>query len=196
MFKTVERLVLASASPRRQQYLRDLGLDFEISAAEIDEKPGTREAPDKYVLRMAEEKALAVMVNFQESWVLAADTIVFIEKDILGKPASEEEAVRFLMRLSDKKHRVATSFCLTCLQKQVLYSETVKTDVWFAPFTEKQAAAYVRTGEPMDKAGAYGIQGKGAFLVKKIQGSYSNVVGLPLSELVAVMNKYGIVKTK
>jgi septum formation protein len=196
MLKTVERIILASSSPRRRAYFEELGIEFEVFVADVDETPVKGEDPLTYAARMAGHKCEAVMERFPGSWVVAADTIVFLESTILGKPRSREDSVRMLMMLSGREHEVATTFGVGCRKKKIFHMETVVTRVTFASFSKKTAQAYAATGEPADKAGAYGIQGKGALLVKEIKGSYTNVVGLPLCEVVEVLKSHGIVNTK
>jgi septum formation protein len=196
MFVANEKIVLASASPRRKAYLEQMGIDFDVAAAQIDETPLPEELPCSYVARMARCKYETISKKFPDRWVVSADTTVFLDGRILGKPIDQEDALRILLMLCGKKHRVATAFIVGCLDKNICHQETVETHVKLMPFSEETAQAYVATGEPLDKAGAYGIQGRGAFLVKEIEGSYSNVVGLPLCEMIAVLSKYGIVKTK
>jgi len=193
LFTTRKRLILASASPRRKEMLANLGLEFEILVAGVDEVVQHGELPEEFVLRAAIEKASGIAVNHPDAWVLGADTIVEYQGEILGKPKDASEAQKLLIRLSGQKHRVFTGFCLLHEQDNLSVSQVVITEVYFAPFTEEIAAAYVATGEPLDKAGAYGIQGQGGALVKKINGSYSNVVGLPLAETIEKLFQYGII---
>jgi len=193
IYHVCEPLILASASPRRQGYFQDLGLTYQVHAADIDETSLPDEEPQAFARRMALEKARAVMALYPDSWVVAADTVVNLAGSVLGKPVNTEDAVSMLMRLSGKEHRVQTGICLACRRKTVLATQSVTTRVVFRLFPEKVARAYAATGEPLDKAGAYGIQGKGAFLVKEISGSYSNVVGLPLCELLAMLEEYGVI---
>jgi septum formation protein len=196
MYTTTERIVLASASPRRRGYLRQFGIEFDVVAADIDESPLSNEMPLHYVARIARAKNLAVLQTHPERCIISADTIVFLGDTILGKPQSDDDAVQTLMLLSSKVHSVATALCIGWQKHQIFHEETVITQVEFADISVETARAYVRTGEPRDKAGAYGIQGRGGALVKELRGSYSNVVGLPLNEMLAVLSKYGIVKTK
>ncbi len=184
-FRTRKRLILASASPRRRQMLKNLGLDFEVLVSEVDEAVQAGEAPQDFVQRAAMEKATAIAVKHPDAWVVGADTIVVHDGDILGKPSDKKDALKVLMRLSGQMHRVYTGFCLQQEQENFSISRVVATEVYFSTFTQEVAAAYVATGEPLDKAGAYGIQGCGGVLVEKINGSYSNVVGLPLAETIA-----------
>jgi septum formation protein len=193
IFTTEKPLILASGSPRRQQYFRDLGLVFKVLNADVDEVFLPDEEPEGFVLRMAYEKALAVMNVCPKSWVVAADTVVTIDDLILGKPRDLKDAVAMLMRLSGRDHYVRTGFCIGCLEENVRTIESVVTKVTFADFSEDIARAYAATGEPLDKAGAYGIQGRGAFLVAALSGSYSNVVGLPLHQVVTCLYSYGVI---
>ncbi|MEK6201903.1 MAG: Maf family protein [Desulfobulbaceae bacterium] len=193
IYQTCKPLILASSSPRRQAYFQDLGLDYRVHAADIDERLLPEEEPQGFVRRIAVEKARPVMDIYPESWIVAADTVVTFADSVLGKPRDHTDAVSMLMQLSGKEHRVLTGICLACLQEGVVAVQSVTTRVVFSPFPESVARAYVATGEPMDKAGSYGIQGQGAFLVKEIMGSYSNVVGLPLSELLVMLAEYGVI---
>jgi septum formation protein len=192
-FRTNVRLILASASPRRKKMLAKLGLDFEVLAAEVDELPLNGESPQDFVLRAAIEKASDIAGNHPDAWVLGADTIVVHRGEILGKPKDAGDALKLLMRLSGQMHKVLTGFCLKWEQENISVSQVIATEVYFSAFSEAIAAAYVATGEPLDKAGAYGIQGYGGALVEKINGSYSNVVGLPLAETIEEMLLYQVI---
>jgi septum formation protein len=191
--KTIGKLILASASPRRKSLLQELGLDFEIIEAQVEEKPVAGESPLDFVMRAACDKAGDVARENVASWVLGADTVVVHGGRILGKPGDAEEALSVLQTLAGQKHLVHTGFCLMNGKDDVLISRVVTTEVWFYPFSRDIAAAYVATGESLDKAGAYGIQGSGGFLVERINGSYSNVVGLPLAEVVEELLRYKVV---
>lgn len=193
MYYNQDEIILASGSPRRRQYLQEMGIRFTVQTAAIAEKPFVQEDPQDFVLRMAREKAAAVSVEFPDSWVISGDTVVCLGDKILGKPADEREAVALLMTLAGRAHCVKTGFCVTNQSRGVQIVRSVTTGVRFAAFSETVARAYVATGESLDKAGAYGIQGRGIFLVKSIEGSYSNVVGLPLYELIEVLLKYDII---
>lgn len=194
MYHNIEPIVLASGSPRRRQYLEEMGLTFTVRTVSVEECPRENENSASFVLRMATEKAAAVSVECPDSWVISGDTVVCLDDRILGKPVDEAEAVALLMALSGREHFVKTGFCVTHGARGIRMAELVSTKVRFAEFSESIAAAYVATGESLDKAGAYGIQGKGIFLVKTIEGSYSNVVGLPLYELMAVLQVYGVIE--
>lgn len=196
-------LVLASASPRRYQLLTRLYQPFYVHAAAIDETPFPDEAPSNYVMRLAEEKAQAVLASFvppQEQakvWVLGADTIVVCEQDILEKPRHKADFMRMMRLLSGRSHWVMTAICLlTCEQNgnpngQKKLMQRVDTKVNFRPLLASEMEAYWQTGEPHDKAGGYAIQGQAARFVTQLNGSYSAVVGLPLCETEALLQQAG-----
>ncbi|MBA3015387.1 MAG: septum formation protein Maf [Proteobacteria bacterium] len=192
-FRNTAPFVLASASPRRREMLSGLGLEFVIDAADADEMVLPGEGPEVFVVRVAEDKARIVASRHPEEWVLAADTVVALDGEMLGKPVDAAEAMSMLARLSGRWHEVWTGFCL-CRGGQAASRCAVRTAVRFANLTDPVIWAYVRSGDPLDKAGGYGIQSFGGFMVQEINGSYSNVVGLPLAEVVAVMFDLGIVQ--
>jgi septum formation protein len=173
-------LVLASRSPRRAELLRAAGIDFTVRVNDIDETPHPSEDPRDYCVRLAKEKARTVSAGPDEI-VLAADTTVVLANEILGKPLDAADAARMLRALSGKRHEVITAICLRCGDR--LITDLESTSVWFAPMTDSEIAGYVASGEPMDKAGAYGIQGLASKFIDRIEGSYTNVVGLPISLL-------------
>jgi septum formation protein len=183
-------LILASESPRRKTLLHDLGLRLKIVPAEVPEIAKPNEGPLKFSKRLAEGKAEVVSTRFPGQWVLGADTIVALDGILFGKPKHAREAAAFLRALSGKTHRVITSFCLRNDLKKSSITRSVSTQVTFKKLTPEEITWYVRTGEPLDKAGAYAIQGKGAFCVKTIRGSYTNVVGLPMTEVLEALEKY------
>ena len=191
-FITKKPFILASASPRRRKFLEDLGMDFTVHVGDVDETPKPSESPEDFVCRMAFEKADIVSQQHHLSWVLGADTVVVLDGEILGKPADEASARSMLKSLSGRCHGVWTGFCLSSVENAVAEKQAIKTVVRFSELTDDIINAYVATGEPFDKAGSYGIQGKGGFLVEEIHGSYSNVVGLPLTEVLNVLMKYQI----
>lgn len=174
--------------------LTNLGLRFTIEAAEADERVVASEAPADFVRRVASDKAMIVAQRHPNTWILAADTAVVLDGDILGKPRDEQEARQMLKRLSGRTHEVWTGFCLVRTGGEGPLCRAVKTDVHFAELSELIIDAYVRSGDPQDKAGGYGIQSQGGFLVQAICGSYSNVVGLPLAEVLAEMTALGLVE--
>lgn len=193
IFTTSEKLILASGSPRRQDFLQGLGIVFEVRAAEVDETPLPGEAPEAFVLRLAAEKAGTVSRQCAEAWVLGADTVVVIDGEVLGKPVSADDACRMLRSLSGRRHEVWTGFCLCHGTKHIVKTRAVCTEVLFGNYPRSVLEAYVASGEPLDKAGSYGIQGGGAFLVREVRGSYSNVVGLPLAEVVQELLTLGVI---
>ena len=178
-------VVLASASPRRAELLRQIGLTFRVCPTDIDETPGADEPAEHYVERLAREKALAGHAIAPDSLVIGSDTSVVLAGRIMGKPDSIEDATGMLHQLSGVTHQVMTAVAVA--SKGACASCLVVTDVRFRPLTEAEIAAYVATGEPMDKAGGYGIQGRGGIFVKDLRGSYSAVVGLPLQETAALL---------
>ena len=184
------RLVLASASPRRRELLAQLGLLFEVCAADIDETPRAGELPDAYVRRLAREKAHAVASRRPEQWVLAADTTVVLDGDILGKPLDAGEARSMLARLSGRTHAVLTGVALAGPGEPA--EVLVRTEVTFRSLGAEEIAWYVGTGEPLDKAGSYAVQGKGGFLVHALEGSPTNVIGLPLGETLGLLARAGL----
>ena len=179
-------LVLASASPRRRALLEQLGIPLRIDPAHLDENVRAGEPAERYVLRLAREKAEAVQVRHSNVTVLAADTSVVLDGEVLGKPATTDEALEMLRRLSGRRHQVMTAVAVAGAGERL-----VTAAVTFAPADEAALRWYVSTGEPMDKAGAYAVQGIGGFLVERIEGSHSAVVGLPLVETVALLRESG-----
>jgi septum formation protein len=171
-------LVLASASPRRAELLRLAGYEFTTAHADLDETPFPGEAADVYVRRLAEAKAAAVAAGHPGAVVLGADTTVVVDGDILGKPANTAEAEAMLTRLQGRAHEVLTGVAV--LGPAGAASAVARTEVWFAAMTAAEIAGYVATGEPTDKAGAYGIQGWASRYVTRIDGSHPNVMGLPV----------------
>lgn len=194
MFQTLAPLILASGSPRRRKFLTDLGLDFTLAAADLDETIQPGELPGELVCRLAQDKATAVATDNPGAWVIGADTVVVLGREILGKPTDSAEALVMLKRLSGRTHEVWTGVSILRWQERSCRTFAVCTEVSFAEVAESVLAAYVATGEPLDKAGAYGIQGQGVFLVSAITGSYSNVVGLPLPELLGQLLDLEIIR--
>lgn len=183
-------LVLASASPRRRDLLASLGLDAVVDPAEIDESPLTGEQPCPYVARVARAKATAVARRHEGAVVLAADTTVDLDGEILAKPEGPDAARQMLRRLSGRTHRVHTAVAVRGAGR--LDEDLITTLVTFVPVDDALLEWYVGTGEPFDKAGGYGIQGRGGVLVEQVRGSVSNVVGLPLAPTVALLARFGV----
>jgi septum formation protein len=187
-------LILASASPRREELLRLLGLDFQIIPSRADETFFVNEKPAEHVLRLAENKAHAVAQTYPQAWVLGADTIVVIDGEVLGKPADSSAAEWMLEKLSGRTHEVFTGFALLRLAGHIAIKEEVRAAVTFRNISEDEKLWYINSQEPYDKAGAYAVQGLGAFFIKEIQGSYTNVMGLPLCEVVDALKKTGAMR--
>lgn len=185
-------LVLASASPRRSELLRCLGLTFRIQPADIDEQFKEKESIAEAAKRLASLKAQSVADGEPTAWVLAADTIVVADDVLLGKPADIAEAFAMLQSLQGRAHRVVTACALVNRATDSENVFEVETTVVFKTCSDAELQAYAKTGEPLDKAGAYGIQGIGAFLVSRIEGSYTNVVGLPLAEVADCLHEHGL----
>jgi septum formation protein len=185
-------LILASSSPRRADILRELGVRFRQVVSNVDERTRRGESEVRYVRRLAETKALAVAGRHPASWVVGADTTVAVGGKLLGKPADARDAARMLNLLSGRRHRVVSAVALARGGEGVLRSRVSVTRVFFRKLTRAEIRWYVATGEPMDKAGGYAIQGKGGLLVSRIEGSYSNVVGFPLEIFVELASDVGL----
>ena len=176
-------LILASQSPRRKELLEQIGLVFTTRTADVDERVLPGEASTDYAVRVALEKAQAIANQVQQGIIIAADTIVVLNSLILGKPEDEKDAERLLSLLSGKMHSVVTGLVVLDAETGRMQTGYRETRVWFRALTAREIQAYIQTGEPLDKAGAYGIQGRGALLIEKIEGCFFNVVGLPISLL-------------
>ena len=185
-------VVLASSSPRRRELLDKTGLKFVVDAAEINEDHGRRMKPAELAKTISLEKAKAVADRHPCSIIIAADTFGVLAGRLLGKPHDEDEARRMLERMSGRRHRVITGFTILDTETGKAISKAVETKVYFRKLDSEEIEAYVKTGEPLDKAGAYAIQGLGALLVEKIEGDYYNVIGLPLGSLARELKKFGV----
>ena len=188
------RLILASASPRRIEFLKLMGLDFDIMPGDIDETFRQGETAQAHVLRLSDEKALSVALHHPDAWILGADTIVVVAGEILGKPGSPEEATKMLEKLSDRAHEVLTGFCIIRQDRGVRLREVVGSEVIFRKIAPDEMAWYTGTEEPYDKAGAYAVQGMGGCFVREIRGSCTNVVGLPLCEVVNALKRVAAIR--
>lgn len=190
------RLILASASPRRAEILRNAGFDFKVLPTDVDESVRPRESAADYVRRLAEEKVraaagkLAKIHGRDPSVVIAADTTVVLHGEILGKPAAEEEARAMLLRLSGRTHEVLTGLAVLPLPDSAIQAAVESTRVTFASMTEREVEDYVASGEPFDKAGAYAIQARGGKFITRIEGCYFNVMGLPLARLYSILREF------
>ena len=183
------RLVLASASPRRAEMLKLLGVDFERLPGDIDETFLEGETPREHVLRLSEGKAALAARGRPDAWVLGADTIVVVAGEVLGKPGSPAEAKAMLEKLSGREHEVLTGFAIIRQDLGIRVHEVVRSTVLFREISGDEMAWYTGTSEPYDKAGAYAVQGMGACFVREIRGSFSNVVGLPLCEVFEALKR-------
>lgn len=181
-------LVLASASPRRRELLERIGVPLVVRPVDVDEAVRPGEGAFAYLERVVADKAGAARAAHPDGVLLVADTSVIVDGEVLGKPGNDDEARVMIQRLQGREHEVATRFAISA---EAEVSETVRTRVWFRPLNAEQIARYVATGEGGDKAGGYGIQGVGAMLVARIDGSYTNVVGLPLAEVVVALEALG-----
>jgi len=193
-------IILASKSPRRYELLKQLGFDIEVipsgveeDLVEKDSSLLSRQAVKKHAIQLAETKALEVGSRYSNRWIIAADTIVYINGSILGKPKTFRETIRMLRCLSGREHWVFTGFSVQHTGKGKGDREVAQTAVKMKSLTPGEMEWYVRTGEAFDKAGGYAIQGIGSFMIESIRGSYTNVVGLPLHELVRMLNRLGAV---
>ena len=187
---TAPRIILASQSPRRAQLLEALGLSFETVPADIDETYLPGEDPVAHAERLAREKTDAIHRSHPDAVVIGSDTVVIVDGEVLGKPADAADAVLMLMRLQGREHEVATGVAVAA--NGVLRSAVERVAVRMRRFDEADAAAYAATGEPLDKAGAYGIQGRGATLVEGITGDYYAVMGLPICTLIRLLQEAGL----
>lgn len=188
------QLILASASPRRKYLLEQAGLRFSVIPSTVDESAADTQAPEDYVRLLAEAKADDIARGNPEAWVIGADTVVVIDGRILGKPAGTYEARRMLQQLSGQRHRVHTGFAIVCRDRSRRLSAVATTEVEFKTLSAAEIEWYLQTGEPFDKAGAYAIQGIGTFLVRRISGSYTNVVGLPVCEVIEALIAEGVLR--
>ncbi len=172
--------------------LRTLGVSFSIIPPDIDETRRPYESPRDYVLRVAYEKAQKVGALFPDKWIIGADTAVVHHGKVLGKPTSERDAFAMLKRLRRSWHKVFTGYCILNVSRQIVYQDVAETKVFIKDLTDSEIEKYIRTSEPLDKAGSYAVQGRGGYMVKEIKGSYSNVVGLPICEITDVLLSLGI----
>ena len=191
MIMSQTRLILASGSPRRKALLSATGFRFDVIESGIEEKRGADESGQNYALRTAAEKALAVSARVRHALILAADTIVICNDEILTKPRDEDEAREMLATLSDKTHTVITAYALATAGI-ILEAKPIISLVTFRALSDSEVEAYVASGEPMDKAGAYGIQGTGSDFITHVVGSRDNVMGLPLNEVLVSLARFDV----
>ena len=188
-----DAFILASASPRRRDLLRCAGLKFKTIPADVDEDYRPGESPQRHVKRLSQAKAMAVAQKYPQAWVLGADTIVVIDQEILGKPVHKIEAEKMLKKLSGREHQVLTGFTVAQSASKIVRTKVVRSWVRFKNITPEELAWYVHSDEPYDKAGGYAAQGKGAYFIRSIRGSFTNVIGLPLCETLDVLKNLGLI---
>ncbi len=193
MNPALDKIVLASASPRRVELLSSAGVTFAVVPSGIPEEALPNELPEDHVLRLAREKALDVAKRVDGSFFIGADTVVVCDGEIMGKPKDSADAARMLRKLSGIGHSVITGFAIYDKERKDAIAAAVKTRVFFKQLRDEEIQAYIATGCPMDKAGAYAIQGGAGYMVERIDGSYSNVVGLPLCEVVEALRRIGAI---
>jgi septum formation protein len=187
------KIILASASPRRLELLDSAGVEFEVFASQLPEELLPGEAPEDHVKRLARDKALEVAARVEGRFYIGADTVVVCDGEIMGKPKDAADAARMLKKLSGVAHSVITGYALYDKERDGFLVDAVTTLVHFKHLRDEEIDAYIATGCPMDKAGAYAIQGGAAHMVEKIDGSYTNVVGLPLCEVVEALRRFGAI---
>ena len=189
LLKKMARIILASSSPRRKELLEQVGLKFEIFSPDIDESVCIGESADHYVQRLAQQKAQAILAQFPDAIVIAADTSLVLDHKIIGKPESKQHAFEIWTALSDRQHDVLSGVCVRSSEcdPNTIQSMVVRTQVHFRKLSQLDMEQYWATGEPIGKAGAYAIQGYAAQFIQRIEGSYSNVVGLPLYETLQLL---------
>lgn len=190
---TLKNIILASASPRRSELLATLGVRFDIRPSDVDESIAPGEKPDAHALRLADEKARLVASSVRNGLVIGADTIVVLDDRIFGKPQGASGAKEMLKTLSNRTHVVMTGFAIIDSFTGAELKGIEKTFVTIKALTEEEIVAYVSTGEPLDKAGAYAIQGIGSFMVTRVEGSYTNVVGLPMEKISEALLAMGLI---
>ena len=177
------QIVLASGSPRRRELLKSLGLEFKVVVSDVDESPNEDEAPDELALRLAETKACAVVQDYREAIIIAADTLVVLDDTVLGKPVDEKNAIEILQQLRSREHYVHTGLAVFCQAQHIINIQLATTPVKMREYFDSEIYTYVSTGNPMDKAGAYAIQSDDFRPVESIRQCYANVMGLPLCHL-------------
>jgi septum formation protein len=186
------KFILASASPRRRELLASIGLTFDVIPSHVPEVRGEGESPEEYVARLSREKAEAIASGHPSDWVIAADTTVLLGEELLEKPLDEADARRMLATIAGRTHIVYTGVTLQNLSHAWRETRIAESEVRMLPLSSEDIAWYVKTGEPLDKAGAYAVQGIGAMFIDSIHGSYTNVVGLPLATLFQMLRKAGL----
>ncbi|WP_139795702.1 Maf family protein [Desulfocicer vacuolatum] len=192
---THTQIILASQSPRRKYLLEQAGITFSVIPSHVDEMQQTGETPRQYVERLSRDKALDVARHHENAWIIGADTIVVVDDTLLEKPTSMDHARKMLQQLSNRTHTVFTGFTVCGPNESAIITRHVTTQVEFKSLSPAEIEWYISTQEPFDKAGAYAIQGLGTFLVKGIHGSYTNVVGLPVCEVIEVLIQENVIRS-
>lgn len=187
------QMILASASPRREELLSLAGITFRVIPSEVSEEMVGDESPEEHVLRLAEAKAASVAGQHPDAWVLGADTVVVIDGEVLGKPTRREEARLMMHKLSGRTHRVITGFTLFKAAEKAKVRKAVTSTVTFREMTAEEVEWYISTEEPYDKAGGYAMQGRAALFIREVSGSHTNVIGLPICEVVEALRDVGAV---
>jgi len=188
----MRKIILASSSPRRKQILKQVGLDFVVEVSDYEEKSLPGVIPSEFVETLSLGKAKAVAKNHNNAIIIGADTIVVLDNQILGKPKTKEDAKEMLKKLSGNTHSVFTGFTIIDTKNKKTITNHVETKIKFKNLSDEEILGYVETGEPMDKAGAYGVQDRGALFVEHIEGDYSSVTGLPIVKIFEVLKTLGI----
>ncbi|HEX6177685.1 MAG TPA: Maf family protein [Thermoanaerobaculia bacterium] len=186
------RFILASSSPRRRELLSSIGVAFDVIPSHVPEEHQPGEAPEEYVARLSREKAAAIAAQHSDRWIIAADTTVLLDDELLEKPVDHADAARMLATIAGKTHIVYTGVTLEHASKRYRETRVAESEVRMLPLSPSDIEWYVATGEPLDKAGAYAVQGIGSMFIDSIHGSYTNVVGLPLALLFQMMRKAGV----
>jgi septum formation protein len=182
--------ILASESPRRREILQSVGLKFKTIPAHVNENYLAGEGPQEHVKRLSRDKAMVIAQKYPNAWVLGADTIVVIDGIILGKPKNKTQAKKMLKRLSGCEHKVFTGFSIVHIASKINQTKVIQSAVRFKTISSEELDWYLACDEPYDKAGGYAIQGKGAYFIQSIRGSYTNVIGLPLCEVLETLKKF------
>ena len=190
MKKSLPKIILSSKSPRRETLLRAMGIEFQVHPSEVDEETINARTPREFALKAAYLKAVDVAKHYVDAVIIAADTVVVIDNDILGKPDDEHTARDMLQRLSGRSHFVITGLALCDARTGACLMDAVTTEVFFHTLSEREINDYIKTGDPFDKAGAYGIQSIGERFVERIEGDYNNVVGLPTDKLAELLRSF------
>lgn len=190
---SMKEIILASTSPRRKELMEITGLPFVVVASPYEEDMTLKMKPKELVKHLAKGKAQAVADNYQNEIIVGADTIVVLGKQIMGKPGTEAKARTMLKQLSGKPHKVITGYCIIDSATGKTLTKAVETKVYLKKLSDSEITNYIKSGEPLDKAGAYAIQGLGALFIKKIEGDFLNAVGLPIQDLAQDLKKFGIV---